>query len=285
MKMKSLDEIVGNEIVAEDIRTGLDFVLVPKGTLLKTSYLPALKNLGVIEVMVEEELCKSTESVCVIPKEIIDSYASCLANCYQQYEDGHGLSEIEVLAERIVDLCIDNPNVKLSAKMERTESIFEHSIVLCVLCILSGIKLDIMKSKLYQMAMACLVHDFSLLSLPFNFYNIELEEMPEDEQKQMMEHSRKSYEIVSDQSFMTNEAKEMILSHHERMNGRGYPNKKVNHCILCRIIQASDAMDGMLSGIEYRKKSFEEVIAFMESHKTCRFDRPIVEIVCQLFAK
>lgn len=285
MKIKSLDDINGNEVVLEDIRSGLDFILVPKGTIIKKTYVPALKNLGISEIMVEDGNTKCENNECSIPKEIIDTYTNHLTRIYQQYKDGQGFGEIEILAEKIVDFCKDNPKIKICSKMTRSYDVFEHSVMVSILCILTGMQMDIVRPKLYQMAIASLIHDFSLLALPFNFYDKELEELSEEEQQQMMQHSRKSYEIVANQLWMTQEAKEMVLAHHERMNGRGYPDKKANHCILCRIIQATDAMDGMLSGIEYAKKSFNETIDFMESHKTCRYDRSIVEIVCQLFAK
>lgn len=285
MRIKSLDDINGNEILADDIRSGLDFILVPKGTKLKTSYVSALKNLGITEVLVKMDSNELQADISVIPKEVIDCFVNHLSRIYEKYKDGQGLSEVEILSERIVDFCKDNPMIKLSAQMNRTTDIFEHSIIVSLMCVLAGIKLDIIRPKLYQMVMACLIHDFALLSISCEYCDIELEELDEDDQKRIMEHSKKSYEIVVDQQWITQEAKEMILSHHERMNGRGYPYKKTNHSILCRVIQVADAFDGMLSGIEYRKKSFDDVMNFLESHKTCRYDRTIVEIICQLFAK
>jgi len=76
-----------------------------------------------------------------------------------------------------------------------------------------------------------------------------------------------------------------VLQHHERYDGKGYPNglKKDEICIFGRILCVADAFDAMTSDRPYRKgMSMEEAIRELERCKGTQFDPQIVDVLISM---
>ena len=92
--------------------------------------------------------------------------------------------------------------------------------------------------------------------------------LTEEEYEHMKQHPVRGYEIVSEIDFLKEAAETAVRHHHERMDGRGYPDGLVGEQIpvIARIVMCCDAFDSMTSTRVYRKaKSIEE--AFVELHR------------------
>ena len=68
MRIRSLEELRGGEVLSEGIKDSKQSVLVPKGTVLKPEYIPLIQSLGINEVMIEDPYEKFEK-----PNPIIDS--------------------------------------------------------------------------------------------------------------------------------------------------------------------------------------------------------------------
>ncbi len=103
--------------------------------------------------------------------------------------------------------------------------------------------------------------------------------LTEDEWRSMKEHPAIGARIVSDLDFLKG-AREVVLYHHERYDGKGYPEGLVGVQIPleARIAKVADAFDAMMSNRPYRsslglKKSLQE----LEDGKGTEFDSKVVE--------
>lgn len=80
----------------------------------------------------------------------------------------------------------------------------------------------------------------------------------------------------------------MILYHHERYDGRGYPESLAGEKIPlgARIIAVADAFDAMTSFRPYRRaKSLEEAAAEIKKEAGYQFDPYLAEIFVQIIDK
>ena len=68
----------------------------------------------------------------------------------------------------------------------------------------------------------------------------------------------------------------MILCHHENMDGTGFPMKQKNKEIECKIIQACDAFDCYISGMECKRISVQEALNMMMSEIDVKYDKKVV---------
>lgn len=77
----------------------------------------------------------------------------------------------------------------------------------------------------------------------------------------------------------------MVLSHHENMAGTGFPMKQKNKELECRIIQACDAFDSLICGMECKRMSVQDAIKEIVSFADDRFDKKVVKNLLSSIAK
>lgn len=133
---------------------------------------------------------------------------------------------------------------------------------------------DVQQSKL---SLLCLLHDIGKIGIPLEILN-KPGKLSEEEWKILRSHTEKGYEIANS----NNELKEIadeIRHHHERWDGKGYPDGLSRESIplLSRVIAVVDAYDAMTNDRSYRAAM--PVDKAMEELKRCagsQFDPYIV---------
>jgi putative nucleotidyltransferase with HDIG domain len=99
------------------------------------------------------------------------------------------------------------------------------------------------------------------------------------EMKEMQTHSRIGYNILTSIPIFSSISK-IVLYHHERMDGLGYPEGlKGNQIPLeSRVIAIADAFDAMTSNRSYRKAMLaEKALEEINKHKGEQFDPELVD--------
>jgi hypothetical protein len=85
---------------------------------------------------------------------------------------------------------------------------------------------------------------------------------------------------------MLRDAVPIILHHHERFGGAGYPYGLRGHEIPlgARIVAIADAYDAMIQDRPYKRKiSHEAAVEELRRHAGTQFDPELVEIFCDIF--
>jgi PAS domain S-box-containing protein/putative nucleotidyltransferase with HDIG domain len=99
--------------------------------------------------------------------------------------------------------------------------------------------------------MASLVHDIGKLSIPAEILSMPRKLTPL-EFSLIQEHPRKGYEILKDIDFPWPIAK-IVLHHHERLDGSGYPGGLKGEVLLpARVLAVADVVEAMASHRPYR---------------------------------
>lgn len=76
----------------------------------------------------------------------------------------------------------------------------------------------------------------------------------------------------------------MVLSHHERKDGSGYPLKQKTKDIECNILQVCDAFGCMISGMECKRISVQQALETMIEAADLLFERKIVKVLQKIVA-
>jgi putative nucleotidyltransferase with HDIG domain len=129
---------------------------------------------------------------------------------------------------------------------------------------------------LARLEQAAILHDIGKIGI--DIYLLHKEERLTDEDfEKLMEHPEIGDRILEPISFL-GDIRKIILQHHERYDGKGYPNKLKEDEILleARILSVADTYDAMTSNRPYRAAlSHEETIQEIKDHSGTQFD-PVV---------
>jgi HD-GYP domain-containing protein (c-di-GMP phosphodiesterase class II) len=126
---------------------------------------------------------------------------------------------------------------------------------------------------------ASLLHDAGKIQLPSGILKKETP-LTDEEYKMIMKHPRKGVEMIKDLEILR-PAIPIILHHHERFDGQGYPSrlKKEEIPVGSRILSVLDAFDAMYFGRPYRKRrQLKEIEKELKQQMDKQFDPKIVEV-------
>ena len=116
-----------------------------------------------------------------------------------------------------------------------------------------GKRIHLTDAELAQLELLCLLHDIGKIGIPLEILN-KPGKLADQEWAVLRTHPEKGYQIAMSSDELKSIA-EMILYHHERWDGNGYPKKLAGADIpvLSRIISVVDAYDAMVNDRSYRK--------------------------------
>lgn len=139
--------------------------------------------------------------------------------------------------------------------------------------------LKLSENQIRHLEYACVLHDVGKIGIRETVLNKpgRLSEMEYEEIKQ---HPRIGFEIIKDIPFLK-DAANILIQHHERIDGKGYPNRLKGEEILleAKILAAADAYDAMTSFRVYREVplSDDHVLSELEKAKGTQLDAAVVE--------
>ncbi len=142
-----------------------------------------------------------------------------------------------------------------------------HSLRVAFYCLSVGKEMNFSESELYELEVSALFHDIGKIGVPDAVLQ-KPSRLTEDEFLEMKLHPTKSAQILEEFPLFKSIAKN-AKHHHERYDGRGYPDSLKNEEIplFSRIILIADTFDAMTSTRPYRKGlpyevAFQELIEF-----------------------
>jgi putative nucleotidyltransferase with HDIG domain len=155
----------------------------------------------------------------------------------------------------------------------------KHSKRVSQYCNQLGKALGFTDSELDTIELAGLLHDIGKTSIPKTIIKKETTLTPE-EWKIMKTHTIIGYDILNS-SCSFHEIAEVAKSHHERIDGKGYPNHLKGDEIpyLARVISIVDAYEAMTNDRPYRKAiSKQTAIKELIKNSGTQFDSEIVDV-------
>lgn len=154
-----------------------------------------------------------------------------------------------------------------------------HSDRVSHYCKLMGEKLNLNQNQIKELEFAGLMHDIGKITIPDSILD-KPGKLTDDEWVIMKKHTINGYQILKSADKYSRLA-EYALTHHERWDGKGYPNGLSGEDIplFSRIISIADAYEAMTADRPYRKALTKE-IAIDELNRCVgsQFDAKLVDV-------
>jgi diguanylate cyclase (GGDEF)-like protein len=141
-----------------------------------------------------------------------------------------------------------------------------------------GMELNLPKERIKDLELAAQLHDIGNIGIDIQLLD-KKGALTEKEFEQIKRHAEISYQILRSVDNYSKLA-DIVLSHHERVDGKGYPRELVGDeiPIESRIIMIAEAFDAMISDRPYKKKkTFEEALSELKEKAGTQFDSRIVD--------
>ena len=248
-------------ILGKSIYNKSGALLLKEGLKMKQPYIDKVIDLGISGVYIEDDISKGIEIENVISDELRLNTVQKIKDIFIDAEnDSNKIEEntdaINLLVEDLVDELIDNQDViinMLDIKMFDDYTFF-HSVNVAILSIVIGIGLNLSKKELNNLGVGALLHDIGKTFIPRECLN-KKGKLSDAEFEQIKGHSIKGYQYIRSRFNLSIQSAMVVLDHHERYDGTGYPNKKTGQDISLfgRIVAIADVYDAITSDRPYRK--------------------------------
>lgn len=288
MKIVKVDNLKGGEVLAKPILTKEYKILLSEELVLRPEYVDKIRDLGITEVFVKDEELVKTQEVVLLKSDIEEGFKRQVRNIIEKhtYNNNQELVELSGTADGIISKILEEDDVieQIYDIKERSSDIYEHSINLCSLATLTALKLNLAKERVHDIAVGSLLHDLGLRYMTISYQNQNLDSLSKVELSEYMKHPVYGYSAVKNENWISDTGKSIILFHHERIDGSGYPLKAKEIPYEAAIVGVCDAFDEMICGIGCRRTKVYEAIEYMKIYKGKRFSKEIVDALLQFTA-
>lgn len=284
MRVVSVSNLKGDEILGKHIYDELDRVLLSAGVKLTPFYIEKIKEIGISSVYIDDEISKNI----VIEENISEKTRQMSKNAVKKVVEGYCHkgknydSSVMNSVNSILEDVLSNKDALINvAQMSASDNnVYSHSVNVSVLATIIGTHMGYNMSKLKDIATGALMHDIGKIKI-MNDKKLIGEFKTKDELDKYVEqmHPKVGYDLLGEQRVWNAYVKVAALMHHERCDGSGFPLKlkgdEINQ--VAKIVSICDVFDNMIAGkSNQERRTVSEAIEYLVGMSNIYFDAEIV---------
>lgn len=189
--------------------------------------------------------------------EAVKNYSLCMIKKLSQNPTAENIKEVKTGVYDIVDVILDEEETanQLLNITDHDPYTYTHSVNVGILSImLANRVLDHKSHDLKELGAGFFLHDLGKVKVNCEIINKPGKLTP-DEMCQMKKHSEFGYQVLKKADQLSEQMGHIVLQHHERVDGKGYPQglAKDEIHIYARICSIADVYDALTSERSYKK--------------------------------
>ncbi|SFB22631.1 HDIG domain-containing protein [Acetitomaculum ruminis DSM 5522] len=285
MIRKVLSEVKDGEILAENIEVD-GTVLVSKDTVLKPEYIDILKELDIEYIYVKDEIDNYLEKTELLDTKTQIEYENRIKEIFECHiHTNHAtLIRLEDIADELVNT-VGNDEKNVYDYIITKENIWEHTLMVTALSILIAKKMNLSSQEIEEISKGAVLHDLGYRYIDVPMLNVDLDEIEPEQVFEYKKHTIYGYCAVEKEEWLNDDVRKIILSHHECLDGSGFPLKQKNMTLLTQIVAVTDTFDRKLRGISTRKCSLVEAKEYLKANSGIKYNKEVVDILDRIIGK
>ncbi|MEH6557068.1 MAG: HD-GYP domain-containing protein [Oceanicoccus sp.] len=194
---------------------------------------------------------------------------------------GINIKEVKASVSECVSSILRNPDaiMWMSRIRDKDEYTMEHSLNVGLLAISFGRHLGFAEEDLNKLGLAGMLHDVGKMRTPNEVLNKE-GQLSRDEFSIMQSHAQHGRDILVSHKDIYHGAVDVAYSHHEALDGTGYPRKLKASGIteFTRVVTLCDVYDAITSERVYKAgRSSLDALKVLYQNKGTKFDKNLVD--------
>ena len=286
MRRVSVEELEPGMVLARPVYSPSGDPLINQGVELRENYIKKLQRMGQNGVYIEDERLEGVEVEEVVSEESKISAKRILNNVLKDESRQYFLEKTDKsllqAVEKIIDEVLTKENVVVDLYDVKTSDSYthDHSLSVSILSLITGKKMNLSHDELVELALGSLLHDVGIKEISTNILD-KKEPLTKEELDIIKEHTLIGYNIFKGTHLFCEEAGSIILQHHERYQGHGYPfglqENEINR--FAQLVSIADVYDAATSTRPYRKAyKPHEAINMLKSLSGIDFNQELLNV-------
>ena len=254
MRIVTVDELTPEMILAREVidrENGR--ILLAKGSLGLVNFRERLRKSNVQYLYVEDPVSADLPLDSMLREEIRSQAENSLQEIFgrlqtDQETEYHAALQI---TRQLIQETLSNRDILINVYELRSKGgdFLGHSVNVAFLSLLLGIHLLYSDRKLRELGIGALLHDIGVTGLPTDLVK-KRDRLTFEESLIYEQHSVLGYQAVKESWEVSPLSRGVILSHHERSDGSGYPRRLLRGDIheYARIVGLADCFEDLAGG-------------------------------------
>lgn len=252
-----VENLISGMVIIQDVFDRNNLLIAPKGTQITEHIIMHLLRLGIYKVNASDNWVHDK-----VINEFNETYTHTLENIKNTFQSvkskqNIGISQFESIVEELLNK--SEPCWSILPYMrvieKKDEYTFHHSINVSILSMLMGKWLGYKREDIKLLGVSGILHDVGKVLIPIEILN-KPGKLSSMEYTTMKEHTRLGFQLIRNSGIIDDTIRNVVLSHHERMDGSGYPfglkGNQINQ--KSRIVAICDVYDAITSKRVYKDK-------------------------------
>jgi len=276
MPLMQISALLPNTVLSQDIfeNPNSKMPLLKKGTVVSAEYLYGLKRRGISHISVKEAMFTNEDGFVInskkrddslkgmpfeksraaVPPKLRKELTAGLCNLHlaiggkDKDEVVNSINQLADLIADVVEFLSEDPTAPLNITSLQSdhEFVYAHCVSVAVLSLAIGQSMGLSTYELMQLGRCAILHDLGKLMIPAEIL-LKTEELTLEERMKLRTHCELGYDCLKMWNVCTENERLAIFSHHERLDGSGYPEGLTSEKIPMwgKIVAVAEVYDAM----------------------------------------
>ncbi|MDF2612897.1 MAG: hypothetical protein K0S71_683 [Clostridia bacterium] len=287
MRIVDVEHLCGGELIGKDIICKNGTTLLKSGTKYRTSFKEKLLEFNIFFVYIEDELSQGIEPQTLIcnarKSELMNEFSKEVDKLKANITIDTG--SINKIVSSLIDEISGQDIMYDIMDIKRNDAdVYEHSIGVTIIALILCKRMKLSTDLTRDILIGALLHDIGKILIPKEILE-KTDKLTPEEFETIKEHAKLGYNIIKDNPNVSAITKVIVLCHHEREDGSGYPlGKGEDLHIGAKIVACCDVFNALTSARAYRQgMELNEVVLMLRKEKLNMEIRTMLESVLAFY--